>query len=38
MAVMGTAERKPAVEICAMERPLTGSTVLEAETICLPRS
>jgi hypothetical protein len=37
MAVMGTAERKPAVEIWAMERPF-GPTVEEAETICLPRS
>jgi hypothetical protein len=39
MAVIGMAEKKPAAEICAMERDPSGAdTVLVARTIDLPRS
>ena len=38
MAVMGTAEKKPAAEVWAMVRPVSGETAETEETICLPRS
>jgi hypothetical protein len=38
MAVMGMALKKPAAEICAMDKLPSGATVEVARTICLPRS
>jgi hypothetical protein len=35
---MGMAEKKPAAEICAIEREPSGATVLVERTIVLPRS